>query len=172
LICLYSRFEELVNAPSGKKRTADSMDEDAAASMDGLSKKQKKKLAKKLKTADGEGVAASVASVVSAVSVDASPDAKKKEKKEKKEHKKDEGGAAKGETQTLPGGLVIVDAKKGTGKAAKKGNQLCMRYIGKLENGKIFDKNTSGAPVRGYKPRWFPLILKNVSPVPFPPRTG
>jgi len=146
-----SRFEELVGAAGNKKRSADAMEEDVA--MDGLSKKQKKKLAKKLKNADGDAVATSVMSATSVTSVDAgaSPDSKKKEKKDKKEKKEKEvdGAASKGgESRTLSGGLVVQDAKKGTGKTAKKGSQLAMRYIGKLENGKVFDKNTSGAPFR------------------------
>jgi FK506-binding nuclear protein len=36
-------------------------------------------------------------------------------------------------------GVIIDDRKLGTGPAAKKGNRVEMRYIGKLENGKIFD---------------------------------
>jgi len=143
-----SRFEEVTSGSKGAKRPADAMDEDVVAT-DGLSKKQKKKLAKKLKNAEGNGVATSVASVASA---QGSPDAKKKEKKDKKagaEKENKEGGEKeKGETKTLAGGLAIRDAKTGTGKSAKKGDQLSMRYIGKLENGKIFDKNTGGSPFR------------------------
>jgi FK506-binding nuclear protein len=36
-------------------------------------------------------------------------------------------------------GVIIDDRKLGTGPAAKKGNKVEMRYIGKLENGKVFD---------------------------------
>ncbi|KAH8155129.1 uncharacterized protein LAJ45_00138 [Morchella importuna] len=43
-------------------------------------------------------------------------------------------------------GISIMDSKVGTGAAAKKGNRLSMRYIGKLDNGKIFDSNTKGKP--------------------------
>lgn len=39
----------------------------------------------------------------------------------------------------MPSGLVIEDAKVGKGPAAKKGQMLSMRYIGKLANGKVFD---------------------------------
>jgi FK506-binding nuclear protein len=150
--------------PKSLKRPSDAMDEDAPGA-DGLSKKQKKKLAKKLKNADGDAVAVSTAST--AASVQASPDAKKKEKKTKE--KKDGGEKEKKEndekleTKTHPGGLVIKDAKKGTGKAAKNGNQLSMRYIGKLENGKVFDKNTGGTPVSVTSyvthnlPKWYAL---------------
>ncbi|EXJ91394.1 hypothetical protein A1O1_04506 [Capronia coronata CBS 617.96] len=42
---------------------------------------------------------------------------------------------------------VTIDVRKvGTGPAAKKGNRLEMRYIGKLDNGKVFDSNKSGKP--------------------------
>ena len=36
-------------------------------------------------------------------------------------------------------GVTIDDRKLGTGPAAKKGSKVEMRYIGKLENGKVFD---------------------------------
>jgi len=137
------RFEEVEETVTTKvlKRGADAMDEDTPATKDGeLSKKQKKKLAKKLKNDAGEAI--------SVASETASPESKKttataeKPKSDKKEKEK---GAA-GEKQTLPGGLVIRDVKKGTGKAAKSGNTLKMRYIGKLDNGKQFDANQSGKP--------------------------
>lgn len=41
--------------------------------------------------------------------------------------------------KTLPDGVVIDDKKLGTGPACKKGNKVAMRYIGKLEDGKVFD---------------------------------
>ena len=44
-------------------------------------------------------------------------------------------------------GIVIDDRKVGTGPPAKKGSNLSMRYIGKLEsNGKQFDANKTGKP--------------------------
>lgn len=36
-------------------------------------------------------------------------------------------------------GVLIDDKKLGKGPAAKKGNKVGMRYIGKLEDGKVFD---------------------------------
>ena len=48
--------------------------------------------------------------------------------------------------QTLPSGLVLEDNKTGTGAAAKSGQRVQMRYIGRLANGKVFDQNTKGAP--------------------------
>ncbi|KAK6201672.1 uncharacterized protein RJT21DRAFT_84757, partial [Scheffersomyces amazonensis] len=34
----------------------------------------------------------------------------------------------------------------GQGQTAKSGNKVGIRYIGKLKNGKVFDKNTNGKP--------------------------
>ncbi|CEP63533.1 peptidylprolyl isomerase FPR3 LALA0_S08e04654g [Lachancea lanzarotensis] len=79
----------------------------------------------------------------------------KKDKKEKKvEFKKDleEGPSKKAtkdekpKTKVLEGGVIIEDRVTGQGKVAKKGSKVGMRYIGKLKNGKVFDKNTSGKP--------------------------
>lgn len=36
-------------------------------------------------------------------------------------------------------GVTVDDRKVGSGRAAKKGNKVEVRYIGKLENGKVFD---------------------------------
>ncbi|KAG0297359.1 peptidylprolyl isomerase fpr4 [Linnemannia gamsii] len=54
--------------------------------------------------------------------------------------------AKKAHKKTLPNGLVIEDTKVGEGARAKSGKKIGMRYIGRLENGKVFDKNTSGKP--------------------------
>jgi len=70
---------------------------------------------------------------------------KKKEKKGKKD-KSGEEGKPKRVDKELPGGLKYWDSTEGSGPAAKKGNKVSMRYIGKLQNGKIFDKNTQGKP--------------------------
>ncbi|CCE61833.1 hypothetical protein TPHA_0B01600 [Tetrapisispora phaffii CBS 4417] len=80
---------------------------------------------------------------------------KKEAKKAKKvEFKKDleEGPTKKKEepkkpkTKVLEGGIIIEDRKTGTGPLAKRSSKIGMRYIGKLKNGKVFDKNTSGKP--------------------------
>lgn len=92
------------------------------------------------------------------------PDAPKKgEKKDKKgkkgaeskegDAKKEEGEATqkqgnKDNLRELPNGLKIQDAKIGDGPQVKKGTHVSMRYIGKLPNGKVFDSNTKGKPVR------------------------
>lgn len=83
----------------------------------------------------------------------------KKDKKEKKvEFKKnlEEGPSKKAtkeaaketkpKTQALEGGIIVEDRVIGQGKTAKRGSKVGMRYIGKLKNGKVFDKNTSGKP--------------------------
>lgn len=41
-------------------------------------------------------------------------------------------------------GVTVDDRKIGSGRQAKKGDQIEMRYIGKLEDGKVFDANKSG----------------------------
>ncbi|KAJ5220936.1 uncharacterized protein N7469_009823 [Penicillium citrinum] len=43
-------------------------------------------------------------------------------------------------------GVKIDDKKLGKGVAAKAGNVVAMRYIGKLEDGKVFDSNKKGKP--------------------------
>ncbi|KAJ5155160.1 FK506-binding protein 4 [Penicillium capsulatum] len=43
-------------------------------------------------------------------------------------------------------GVKIDDKKLGKGAAAKSGNTVAMRYIGKLEDGKVFDSNKKGKP--------------------------
>ncbi|RLV93098.1 hypothetical protein JA1_002722 [Spathaspora sp. JA1] len=74
---------------------------------------------------------------------------KKESKNEtKKETKKEEAKDSKKKypTKTLLGGVVTEDRKVGSGTTAKSGNKVGIRYIGKLKNGKTFDKNTSGKP--------------------------
>ncbi|KAF8633337.1 hypothetical protein AX17_004509 [Amanita inopinata Kibby_2008] len=70
----------------------------------------------------------------------------KQEKKEKKKEKSGEEKKAKPTEKELPGGIKILDSAVGSGPAAKKGNTVQMRYIGKLQNGKVFDKNVKGKP--------------------------
>jgi len=51
-----------------------------------------------------------------------------------------------GGLKEMASGLKVKDVKIGAGPQAKKGNTVSMRYIGKLQNGKVFDKNTKGKP--------------------------
>ena len=122
----------------GKKRPAEeeSLDEIIAQDDKKLSKKQ----LKKLKTNEGA----------------AAPDEEAKKTKESpaKADKKvqfaknlEQGptGPAKEQEKKAAGGVKVVqgvtidDRKVGTGRTAKSGDRVGMRYIGKLQNGKVFD---------------------------------
>ncbi|KAI9925155.1 hypothetical protein ASPWEDRAFT_45910 [Aspergillus wentii DTO 134E9] len=149
---------KLIEKSKGKNKRAAESDEDAglddlmakekAAPEAGLSKKQQKKMKKN----NGEAVAA---------------EQKKEEKdgKEAKEGKKvqfaknlEQGPTpsaqdkkpAEKTTGTLGvkevKGVKLDDKKLGSGPAAKSGNTVAMRYIGKLEDGKVFDSNKKGKP--------------------------
>lgn len=72
--------------------------------------------------------------------------AEKGAESDKKDNKKDDKKDKKFATKTLLGGVVTEDRKVGSGSSAKSGNKVGIRYIGKLKNGKVFDKNTSGKP--------------------------
>ncbi|CAO3631726.1 unnamed protein product [Cunninghamella blakesleeana] len=49
----------------------------------------------------------------------------------------------------LPNGLIIEDKKVGTGRKAKTGDRVGLRYLGKVsKTNRIFDKNTNGKPFR------------------------
>ncbi|KAI1796513.1 hypothetical protein LXA43DRAFT_1057799 [Ganoderma leucocontextum] len=139
------RFEEIVEDKEGPKkeskkrpRELDAMDtqEPGPEPEETLSKSQKKKL-KKLKAANGEGVEA--------------PTPEKSDKTKEKANKKEKGDKEKtkgGEPRTLLGGVQVVDHKVGTGPMAKSGHSVLMRYIGKLQSGKVFDQNIKGSPFK------------------------
>ena len=154
-----SRFEEIIEAEVAKslKRSSGAMEEKKAPDVE-----QNKRL-------KGENGKVVTAGAETKGNEQEKKDKKKKKKKEKKgkegkeaeadkeqSAKKDTAAAATTDTNTTPqrvvkeitGGVKLVDAKLGTGPQAKKGNTVSMRYIGKLENGKVFDKNTKGKPVR------------------------
>ena len=152
------RFEEVdpeeeaeVEKKSVKRpREPDAIEQDAPTG-DKLSKKA----AKKLKAENG-------AAVPAPTGTDGETSKKGKKDKKKKGDAKDSHPQAgedkeseskqkqgdKGSMRELPGGLKIQDAKLGEGPQAKKGVRLSMRYVGKLPNGKVFDSNTKGKPVR------------------------
>ncbi|KAH8119202.1 FKBP-like protein [Phellopilus nigrolimitatus] len=147
------RFEEITDVPisaASKKRPRDDAMEVEAEGEPKLDKKEKKKQNKKQKADDGNAVPV--------VNGEPKPEEKTEKKKEKKDKKTKE-GKKEDEKETpketpkkasglkeLPGGLQIKDVKTGTGKAAKKGDSVSMRYIGKFLDGKVFDSNTKGKP--------------------------
>ncbi|CAN3374193.1 hypothetical protein DIURU_004114 [Diutina rugosa] len=145
-----NRIEELVDdeaeeeqKPASKKRSADGDAKD--------SKKAKKavQFTKELE----QGPTGSTYTEGKDAKKDTKKETKKDKKEAKKESKKDEAKKEETEsngkkfpTKTLLGGVITEDRKVGTGKAAKSGQKVSIRYIGKLKNGKVFDKNTSGKP--------------------------
>ncbi|KAH4279447.1 peptidylprolyl isomerase [Parastagonospora nodorum] len=146
---------------ANKKRPAES--EDDATLDDLMSKangdeKVSKKQAKKLKKNDGQAVAGAEPAKKADKADAPSSDKKKvqfaknlelgptgspltKVEAPKAEAKKE---AAKG--PRVVSGVTVEDKKEGKGKAAKKGDRVEMRYIGKLKNGKVFDSNKKGKP--------------------------
>ncbi|CCD27175.1 peptidylprolyl isomerase FPR4 NDAI_0J02830 [Naumovozyma dairenensis CBS 421] len=74
------------------------------------------------------------------------PTKKKQEPKQKKQESKPKKEEPQPKKRTLQGGIIIEDRKVGEGSEARSGARVGMRYIGKLKNGKVFDKNTSGKP--------------------------
>ncbi|PPQ93731.1 hypothetical protein CVT25_013071 [Psilocybe cyanescens] len=130
-----SRFEEVTEeSVKTSKRPRDSDEQSIEAP---------KKASKKLKA---EGGKAATAPAEAAAPKEEKKDKKKKEKKDEKPAEVKEKKVEKSAKKTIAGGVVIQDAKVGTGPMAKKGNTVRMRYVGKLTNGKEFDKNVSGKP--------------------------
>merc|ERR1712000_537142 len=121
-----------------------------------LSKEEKKRL-KKLKKNDGEAAPVDTPAADSKKEVNGGSEKKVQFAKNleqgptpsgptpaKSEKKEKAGGASVGVKEVQ--GVTVDDRKAGEGPAAKKGNRLEMRYIGKLDNGKVFDSNKSGKP--------------------------
>ncbi|KAF2011899.1 hypothetical protein BU24DRAFT_425730 [Aaosphaeria arxii CBS 175.79] len=146
---------KLVAAKKGKnKRPAES--EEDLANLDDLisratkadSEEKSKKQAKKIKKNDGQAVAVEPAKkdqkedkkkVQFAKNLELGPTGSPKVEEPKKD-------AAPSGPRTVQG-VLIDDKKVGKGKAAKKGDKVEMRYIGKLKsNGKQFDANKKGKP--------------------------
>ncbi|KAL2044978.1 hypothetical protein N7G274_002753 [Stereocaulon virgatum] len=67
------------------------------------------------------------------------------DKSESETGNKDSKPKASSSVKTIQG-VKIDDKKLGSGPAAKKGNKVGMRYIGKLKDGKVFDANKKGKP--------------------------
>jgi FK506-binding nuclear protein len=149
---------KLVAAKKGKnKRAAESEDE---ANLDDLiskatkgdaavtngDEKLSKKQAKKLKKNDGQAAAA--ASQEAAKKEKEAPNSDKKKVQFAKNLEQGPTGSPKvdepkKEVQKtsikVVSGVTVDDKKVGKGKAAKKGDRVEMRYIGKLKSGKQFD---------------------------------
>ena len=123
--------------------------------------KLSKKQLKKLKNNAGKAAAAATASneapngkkdsespsvkkVQFAKDLEQGPSASKSDPKESAPTDKKADNKAKGPTKPSLGlkevqGVKIDDKKLGSGPLAKKGNRVSMRYIGKLNDGKVFD---------------------------------
>lgn len=130
---------KLVPVKKGKnKRTA----EDATEGLDALiskeDAKETKKQQKKLKNNKGEAVA--------------TEDSKKKVQFAKNLEQGPTGSAEKAkQTKATTGvkvvqGVTIDDRTLGKGRAVKNGDNVGVRYIGKLQNGQVFDANKKGKP--------------------------
>lgn len=144
------RFEELSDLAEDEPRAEESKpskrprDDPMDTDEQPAEKVSKKKKAKKQKGEDGKAIPVAVEEKA-AESKGEKEEEKKADKKEKKKPKAVEekkGGASR----ELAGGVKIRDVKNGDGKTAKNGAKVSMRYIGKLQNGKIFDQNTKGKP--------------------------
>ncbi|KAK4153385.1 hypothetical protein C8A00DRAFT_43676 [Chaetomidium leptoderma] len=145
---------KLVATKKGKnKRVA----EEAVEGLDEMMAKDEKKLSKKqqkkLKNNQGEPVAAEAEAkakespaakgdkkVQFAKNLEQGPTGPAKDKAEAKGDKKGALGVK------VVQGVTIDDRKAGSGRTVKSGDKVGMRYIGKLQNGKIFDSNKKGAP--------------------------
>lgn len=121
---------------------------ESAPAADG--QKLSKKQLKKLKKNDGSAAAPEAAAEA--------PSSQKSDKKVSFAKELEQGptptkaDAKDGKGKTTLGvktvqGVTIDDKKLGTGPAAKPGDRVGMRYIGKLQkNGKVFDSNKKGKP--------------------------
>jgi FK506-binding nuclear protein len=138
-------------------------EEDAAASIDELIAKAEekplsKKQLKKLKKNDGSATETKTEEPVSASKSDKKVSfAKQLEQgptptkadanKAAPESKKSAVAGAASSGPRVVQGVTIDDKKLGSGPAAKAGDKVGMRYIGKLEkDGKVFDSNKKGKP--------------------------
>jgi FK506-binding nuclear protein len=147
-----------------RPRESDAMETDEAGP-EKLSKAERKRR-KKRKASDGEAVAAgesiSTASKAAGEGEEkgtGEKDKGKKNKTEKETASKKDKGKAGGEMKELASGLKLKDVKTGNGPQAKNGNKVSMRYIGRLPDGSIFDKNTSGKPVGFTHHSYFGLLF-------------
>ncbi|KXX80146.1 hypothetical protein MMYC01_204317 [Madurella mycetomatis] len=143
---------KLVDTKKGKnKRPA----EDEAEGLDEMISKEEKKLSKKqlkkLKNNQGEPVTSETKAKESSASakgdkkvqfakdLEQGPTGSAKDKADKSDKKATLG-------VKVVQGVTVDDRKIGSGRTVKSGDKVGMRYIGKLQNGKVFDSNKKGAP--------------------------
>lgn len=151
LLC--SRFEEVASDEEEAPQLVDSKKRprESDATEEKLSKSQQKKLNKKLKAEGGKAVPTGAEeSEVKEKKAEKKGKEEKEDKKVKEDKKEKKEKAPAKETKELSGGVKVQDHKVGTGPQAKSGDMVSMRYVGKLQNGKVFDSNTKGAPVRAH----------------------
>lgn len=136
-----------------KKRAAEEVSLDDLIAQTNGDEKVSKKQAKKLKKNDGQAAAGAAEPAKKADKPAEKAEAPSSDKKKVQFAKNLELGPtgspkveqkaeAKKEVAKGPrnvSGVTIDDKKEGKGKAAKKGDRVEMRYIGKLKNGKVFD---------------------------------
>jgi FK506-binding nuclear protein len=139
---------------SNKKRAAESEEDitlDDLISKTNGEDKASKKQAKKLKKNDGQAAAGAAEPAKKAEKAAEAPSSDKKKVQFAKNLELGPTGSPKVEAPKTDAkkevakgprnvsGVTIDDKKEGKGKAAKKGDRVEMRYIGKLKNGKVFD---------------------------------
>ena len=150
--------EEVPKLVEASKKSKKRAAEEEASLDDMISKtngdaKLSKKQAKKLKKNDGQAVVSAAEPEKKAEKVEKNdtPSSDKKKVQFAKNLEQGPTGSpkvdapkpeAKKEATKGPrnvSGVIVDDKKEGKGKAAKKGDRVEMRYIGKLKNGKVFD---------------------------------
>ncbi|ORZ12667.1 hypothetical protein BCR42DRAFT_355793 [Absidia repens] len=145
-----SRIEEIEEDEEEEEEPAKPLtkkEKKAAAAAAAAAKEEKPKEEKPLTKKEKKAAAAAEKEQAAKQEKKRAADAQKEEpaKKQKTEEKKPKQQEKKQVTK-LPSGLIIEDVKVGDGANVKSGARIGMRYIGKLTNGKVFDKNTSGKP--------------------------
>ncbi|CAN8273944.1 unnamed protein product [Cochlearia groenlandica] len=158
---------------SSKKRKVKASEQDGAQESANKNKKKKNQKQKKDENASNEegdekaqtgNVQEETVTNAMSESSKGSPDkSAEKKKKKKKKNKSSAEATVESETiaeksnskasqeRTYPNGLVVQEISMGKPKAkrASPGNQVSVRYIGKLQkNGKIFDSNINRAPFK------------------------
>ena len=139
---------KLVATKKGKNKRAaeeeaEGLDEIIAKDDKKLSKKQQKKLKNnqgeavtaeaKAKAQESPAAAKGDKKVQFAKNLEQGPTGPAKDKAENKGEKKGALGVK------VVQGVTVDDRKAGTGRSVKSGDRVGMRYIGKLQNGKVFD---------------------------------